>query len=207
MIRLTKNRLLLTDTSGSLHLIRGLPLLRRGEFFQLWVMLVEVVGDQDVRSAYDSDPLFSQLTNQCLEMNGIDPGWVGIRTASELLFDTGNGNAKLIEFNYPRWASDPFEEKLGSLPDYVDTGAYDLALLWAYCNDPEQALRIGESVPWIEFYPAIQARAWQLRQNDESYQKRKQRKEAAEEFSELNSIGKLDSIFANMERAANGKVP
>jgi hypothetical protein len=206
VIRLAKTRLFLADTSGSLHLIRGLPLLRRAEFYQVWVSLVEMVGDRDVRSAYDSDPLFSQLVDRCLRMHGIDPGWVGIRTASELLIDTGGGNAKLIEFNYPQWASDPYEEKLGALPDHVDVDAYDLALLWAYCSDPEQAIRMGESVPWIELCPTIQARAWQLRQSDETYLKRKKAAETAEEFDALKSSGKLDQIFEQMRGATNGKV-
>lgn len=209
MIRLTKSLFLVTDIAGSLHQVKGLPLLRRREFYQLWLILSELLGDQDVRSAYDRDPLFSQLVNQCLEMNGIDPGWVGIRTASELLIDTEGSNAKLIEFNYPQWQADPLEEKLGALPDHVDTDAYDLALLWAYCNDPEQALRIAKEEPWIEFYPTIQARAWQLRQNDEKYIERKKELENAAEFDRLNESGKLKEIVEKMDRrreSINGKV-
>lgn len=198
-MQIVGQHLLLSDCQGNLRIIRGLPLLVRAEFRRLGLMLVQMAVAHDLRSLYDSDPLFAQLLHHCLKLNGIEPEWVSIATASRLLIR----DPLLIQFNYPIDPPDPDAEEGEPLPEHLDPDAYSLALLWSHTENLDTALHLARTVPWIELYPVIKARSYQLKQLDPKHKEKKSLEQGGDRLTELAKSGALDQLV-NSLRSKNG---
>lgn len=203
MIRVVGDRLLLSDTRGNLHVIRGMSLLARAEFKRLWLVFIEMVADQNIRLLYDSDLLFQQLMNKCLTLAGIDPGWVGMRSAVQLLLDTEGIAAQLITFNYPQETPDPEAEEGEPLSPHIDPDAYDIAWLWANSHGLEECLKLASTIPWIELKPILRARAYQIKMADPKRREKRELDKAGEGLGKLLESGKLDQLLSKV--GSNGK--
>lgn len=194
---LTPDRLPFLDLQGNLRHAHALSLLDRAYFLTLRSSCLKLASHTDLRLLYDQNSAFREMANACLLMCGISPAWVDAQMMCRLLFGLGEELPLLVSLNFPERKSEGEGEPL---PDGYDPDAYNIASLWAYTNDLEQALRLARDEPWTLLSEVLKSRSHQIKMSDPKEQKKKQQQQLGQDFKNLAKSGKLDAALAKLDK-------
>jgi hypothetical protein len=142
------------DRTGIVRPIYGCSLLGRDEFWQRLAQLanrLESVTAGSFQAAYALDPRTQQLTARLLQLNGIDPDWVTLAQAEQLLISPGH----LAQLNQ---AEQPTEASVGK--DTPPTLPELIAAISSF-SSIKDALDLANTVPANLLGDIVTARAVQ----------------------------------------------
>lgn len=158
------------DRTGTIRTVAGCSLLGRDEFFARLSQLKGILESADPASQIQ-DVLAGATARhhviKCLELNGINPDWVTLPMAVELLLSPGT----LIEFNLP-----PKSEEAAPSTDKPATTESLIAALATHTQSLSEALNLASdpSLPANRLLEVVRAKTELTRAADPQERKRDQ---------------------------------
>jgi hypothetical protein len=176
-----------SDRTGTIRTVAGCSLLGRDELWARLAAIREILAAADpeteIADLWDSTPMLRHHICKCLELNGIEPDWVTLPMAVELLLHPGH----LIAFNQP-----PAPRYKGSGNGAkIDSTEGMIAAVATHCGLSE-ALVLAETVPARRLLRVIEEKY-----HIESYDREKEEAKALKD----KAMGKIEEL---RERFANG---
>jgi len=182
------------DIKGTYRTIRQCPLTQREEFRtrlgQLQEQLQQRDGSETIAEAFDRDPYFAYLCQECLTLCGIAPNWLSIDMLVTFLFPHEEEGkiveGVLVQINFPK------SKRVASDKDKGMNYEELLASLWSYTQDLSKALELAKTVPGSELLGILDARAQQLQDaNPEEREKAIKREWQSKAREEMEALTRL----------------